>query len=280
MQSRIFPHSLPAAFVIRSAECNFVRHCGLIRRMKGLMHHRNAETIRTGGSGKRNRGRKNLAKKKHRSFVVIGLGTFGSTVASSLAQFGNHVLGIDINERNVGRMADTLTETVIADGRDEDALREIGVGSYDVAVVAIGEDLEANILCTMNVRLLGVEQVWVKALNRTHHRILTKLGADRVIQPENEIGQHVAQMLHNPLVRDYVSLGNGYHIVDFRVPERLDGEPIGCLELAARYELRCLGLMRGGEYLACDVANVTLSADDKLLLLGRRQNLRDFGDEL
>ena len=167
-----------------------------------------------------------MSKRKTRSFAVIGLGTFGTIVASELARFGNHVLGIDALERNVAQVADTLAEAVIADGRDEQALREAGVGNYDVAVVAIGEDLEANILCTMNVKLLGVPTIWVKAMSRTHHRILTKLGADRVIQPEQEIGRHIAQMLHNPLVRDYVSLGNGFHVVDFRVPESLDGKRV------------------------------------------------------
>jgi trk system potassium uptake protein len=219
-----------------------------------------------------------MSRTKNRSVAVIGLGTFGSTVASELARFGNHVLGIDTDERHVSRLADTLSEAVIADGRDEEALRQAGLENYDVAVVAIGEDLEANVLCTMNVKMLGVETVWVKALTRTHHRILTKLGADRVIQPEQEIGRHIAQVLHNPLVRDYVSLGNGYHVVDFQVPERLDGRLIGDLELPDRFELHSLGLMRGSEYLSCQSGETRLQTDDKLLLLGRGPNLRSFAD--
>jgi trk system potassium uptake protein TrkA len=216
----------------------------------------------------------------YESFVVIGLGTFGATIAAELARLGDHVLGIDIDERNVGRIADDLSEAIVADGRDEDALREAGVGRYDVVVVAIGEDLEANILCTMNVKVLGVKSVWVKALSRAHHRILVKMGADRVIQPEQEIGRHIAQMLHNPLVRDYVSLGNGFHVVDFEVPERLDGHSMEELELGKRYDVRCLGLMRGSEYMDCHAGDVGLAASDKLLLLGRRQDLRRFGDDL
>lgn len=214
------------------------------------------------------------------SFAVIGLGTFGATVASELARLGNHVLGIDADERNVGRLADELGEAIIADGRDEDALREAGIGRYDVAVIAIGEDLEASILCTMNVRVLGVKSVWVKALSRAHHRILVKMGADRVIQPEQEIGRHIAQMLHNPLVRDYVSLGNGFHVVDFGVPERLDGQALAELGLEKRYGIRCLGLMRGSDYVDCHAGDVGLATGDKLLLLGRRKDLRRFGDGL
>lgn len=221
-----------------------------------------------------------MPEQKNRSFAVIGLGTFGTTVASELACFGNHVLGIDTVERNVSRVADMLTEAVIADGRDVEALREAGVGNYDVAVIAIGEDLEANILCTMNVKLIGVPTVWVKAMSRTHHRILRKLGADRVIEPEQEIGRHIAQMLHNPLVRDYLSLGNGFHVVDFRVPESLDGKPVDGVGLSKDFELRALGLMRGGELLSCETGTAELKTDDKLLLLGRRENLRRFGDSL
>lgn len=221
-----------------------------------------------------------MPDRKDRSVAVIGLGTFGSTVAVELTGFGNHVLGIDTDERSVSRLADTLTEAVIADGRDEEALRQAGVANYDVAVIAIGEDLEANILCTMNVKLLGVRTVWVKAISHTHHRILAKLGVDRVILAEQEIGQHVAQMLHNPLVRDYVSLGNGYHVVDLRIPDQLDGQPVGKLELGERFEVRCLGLMRGTTYLSCEAGDTELQAEDKLLLLGRRQDLRRFSDSL
>ncbi len=221
-----------------------------------------------------------MARKRNRSFVVIGLGTFGSTVAAELARAGNYVLGIDIDERNVSRLADTLAEAVIADGRDEEALREAGVGSYDTALIAIGEDLEANVLCTMHVKVLGVDTVWVKALSRTHHRILAKLGVDRVILAEQEMGQHIAQMLHNPLVRDYISLGNGFHIVDFRVPGQIGGKRVGELELSERFQLRCLGLMRGSEFISCQTGETALQEDDKLLLLGRRDELRDFGDSL
>jgi trk system potassium uptake protein TrkA len=218
---------------------------------------------------------------KNRSFVVIGLGTFGGTVAVELARFGNHVLGIDTNETIASRFTDELSEVVIADGRDEDALREAGVGSYDVAVVAIGEDLESNVLCTMNVKMLGTPSVWAKATSRTHHRILAKLDIDRVIQAEHDIGLHVAQMLHNPLVRDYVSLGNGFHIVDFQVPEKLGGKDVPSLGLGEGFELRCLGLMRGSEFLECGPdSGLLLQTGDKLLLLGQRQNLRSFADSL
>ena len=216
----------------------------------------------------------------HKSFAIIGLGTFGGMVAAELVRFGNHVLGIDLNEKNVSRFANTLSEALIADGTDEHAMREAGVGQYDVVLIAMGENLEASILCTMNARMLGAKHIWVKAISRTHHRILSKLGADRIIHPDEEMGQHIAQMLHNPLVRDYVSLGNGFHVVNMIVPEHLDGKTVTSLQLEERFELRCLGLMRGSEYLTCAQGNTTLHPDDRLLILGRRTALRLFSDSL
>ncbi len=217
---------------------------------------------------------------KQRNFVVLGLGTFGRTIATELASYGNHVLGIDSDEGHVNDVAEELSEALIADTRDEEALREAGVDQYDVAVVTIGEDIEASVLTTMNVKLLGVDQIWAKADSRTHHRILTKLGADRVVHPEREVGQHIAQMLHNPLVRDYLSLGNGYHIVDLSVPEKLHGEPFEALKFSEHDQLRCLGIMRGSEYVETADEQAVLEADDKLLILGQRDELRDFSESL
>ncbi|MDT8321020.1 MAG: TrkA family potassium uptake protein [Xanthomonadales bacterium] len=217
---------------------------------------------------------------RKRNFVVIGLGTFGRTIATELAGYGNHVLGIDSVEDSVNAVVETLAEAVIADCRDEGALRQAGVGNYDVAVVAMGHDLEASVLCTMNLKLLGVETIWVKALSRTHHRILSKLGADRIVHPEQDVGQHVAEMLHNPLVRDYLSLGNGYYIVDLRVPDNLHGKGLDKLKLDKHPDLDSLGIMRGSRHLEPNGEQTILEADDKLLLIGRRDALRDFSDSL
>lgn len=159
--------------------------------------------------------------RKTRSFAVVGLGTFGSTVARELARFDNDVIGIDIDEKLVSAHAQDLTQALILDAREDGALREAALESVDVALVAIGADIEASILTAINLKTVGVETIWAKAISKNHHRILARLGVDRVIHPEKEIGQHIAQVLHNPLVRDYVSLGNGQHVVNFRVPESL-----------------------------------------------------------
>ncbi|NSX54441.1 potassium channel family protein [Parasulfitobacter algicola] len=221
-----------------------------------------------------------MAKLKPRNFAVIGLGTFGTTVAEELARFGNYVVGIDRDEKAVNRLADTLSQAVIADGKDEDALKELGIGDFDVVIIAMGQDLEGSIVSAITVKMTGVKEVWAKAVSKMHHRILSKIGVDRVIHPEKEMGQHIAQMLHNPLVRDYVSLGNGFHVVNIVVPERLAGKSLDQLDLHAKFELRCVGVMKGSEYKGSDYASCDLEEGDRLLILGERSNLRRFTDSI
>ena len=218
--------------------------------------------------------------RKTRTFAVIGLGNFGSTVARELARFGNYVIGLDLDEQRVSHHAEVLSQALIVDAKDDVALREAGVADCDAALVAMGSDLESSILAAINLKTIGVPLVWAKATTKTHHRILSKLGVDRIIHPEVEVGQQIAQVLHNPLVRDYVSLGNGMYVVNFRMPESLDGQGLDCLNHIDGHSLRCLGVMRGTDFLGHDGDGVVLQKGDLLLLLGRRSDLRDFAASL
>lgn len=216
--------------------------------------------------------------KKHRSFVVVGLGSFGGVVAQELARFGNDVLGIDNDERRVAMLAESLSGAVILDATDEGALREAGVDRYDVGLVSIGNDLEGSILAAMNLRLIGLGTVWAKADNRTHHRILSKIGVDRVVLPDTEMGRHTAQMLNNPAVVDYVSLGNGFNVVNLMIHGHLTGRRLG--DLAVPASVRVLGLMRGTGFEDGRDPDFALREGDRLLLLGKRPDLTLFGDRL
>ena len=213
----------------------------------------------------------------HPSVAVIGLGTFGAAVAQDLAEFGHYVIGLDLDPSRANALADALSQTVIADAREEGALRDAGVDQCRVAVVAMGESLEANLLCTMNLRLLEVPVIWVKSRSRTHRRILTKIGAQRIVNPEMEMGRQVAQRIHNPFVGDYMQAGPGRSVVSFNVGGRLIGRRLGDLRLASRHAVECLGVLRGSRLLRAS-EDPTLEADDTLLLLGQRQDLQRFGE--
>lgn len=216
---------------------------------------------------------------KSHSFVVIGLGAFGATVARELARFGNYVTGVDKDERRAAALSDDLSKTVILDATEEAALREAGIDGHDAGVVAIGDDIEASILTALNLKLLGVKRIWAKASSKSHHRILTKIGVDRVLQAEQEMGRHAAQMLHNPAVRDYVSLGNGFHVVTIDAPEGVEGSTFADLGLPGDFDLRPLCVMRGKEFHDGE-EGLAIKPGDKLLILGQRAELRRFSEKL
>jgi trk system potassium uptake protein TrkA len=217
-----------------------------------------------------------------RTYAVIGLGTFGATLARELQRLGNEVLGIDIEPARVRDVADELSHAIIADARDEEALAEAGLADYDAAVVTIGENLESSILCTMALKTMGVKTVWAKAANRIHHRILARLGADRVLLPEQEMAVHMAQMLDTPLVVDFLRVRDGLLVVAVDVAEQLAAqEPeLDLAGLAEGHEVRVLGIVRGGEFVPPDTAGLQLEEGDRLLLLGREENLRRLGSKV
>jgi trk system potassium uptake protein TrkA len=215
---------------------------------------------------------------KHK-YAVVGLGAFGSTVARELESLGNEVLGIDEDEARVNPIADEISHAVIGDGRDERTLRNLGLAEYDGVVVAIGEDLESSILCTLALKNLGVQQVWVKATSPAHHLILEKLGADRIVNPEHHVGVHVARTMIYPHVLDYIALGDDDYVVEFEVPEQLDGHSVNELQLQERYGIEVLAFKRAGSVSTRAGADLLLSRDDRLVLLGRIAALRRFSRE-
>ena len=209
--------------------------------------------------------------------AVIGLGAFGGTVAKDLAAFGHHVIGIDVDEARVNDFAEDLSQALIADARDERALKDAGVDQCDAVVIAMGEDLEANIVGAMNARVLGVRHVWVKSRSRTHRRILSRIGVDHVVNPEQEMGHRVAQTIHNPFVADYMVAQGGKTIVSLNASTRLVGRSLHAIGFEDRHAIACLGLLRGGK-LHRFAEDPAIAEGDALLLLGRRQDLQRFGE--
>ncbi len=217
-----------------------------------------------------------------RSYAVIGPGTFGRAVALDLARFGNHAIGIELGEAAVCAVADDLSEALILDVRSEEALRDAGVGECecDVAVIANASDLESSVMAAINLQMIGVRTIWAEATTRTHHRILSKLVVDRIVHPEDEMAHHLSQVLHNPLVRGYVTRGNGYSAVNFTAPPTLTGKSLDRLHLNDKYGVRRVGVMRGTEFVGADHISCTIEAEDRLLLLGKPADLRAFAGRL
>lgn len=215
-----------------------------------------------------------------KQFAIIGLGSFGEAVAGELMRLGHSVLGVESDEHTANLVADRLTQTIIADATDERVLSELSLEHYDAVLVAIGENIEASILATLLVKESGARQVWVKAITTHHHRIVERLGADRVIHPELEMGIRVAQTLTHPNMLDYISLGDDYFVVELRPGEHRDGDKLGELAIEQSAEFRLLGIKHGKELLFDPPDEYQLRRNDHLLLLGQLEALREFSQSL
>ena len=215
-----------------------------------------------------------------RKFAIIGLGRFGTTIALELARQGHEVLAVDQDRRRVDDVVDRVTHAVIASAEDERALRELDLASYDAAVVSIGENIEASILCSLLVKDLGVKEVWAKAVSHHHHRILAKLGIHRIVHPEFEMGMRVAQALNYPQVMDYISLGHDQYVVEVRASERVAGKTLAQMEYAERLHITLLSVKRDHDLNVLPPADWRLETGDQLLFVGELGNLRLLSSEL
>lgn len=214
-----------------------------------------------------------------KQFAVIGLGAFGKSVALELMRLGHDVLGVDIDQEKAERCADQLTQAVIVDATDEDALRELDLQRFDAVLIAIGEHIEASTLCTMLVKSLGAREVWVKAITSIHHRIVQKLGADRILQPEYEMGIRAAQNMAHPNMLDYISMGDGYFLIEVRPGDALDSEPLESLQIDSEH-IHLLAIKHGQELVLNPTPERLLRRNDHLILVGDETALRRFAESL
>ncbi|MDX3893302.1 MULTISPECIES: potassium channel family protein [Pusillimonas] len=213
-------------------------------------------------------------------FAVMGLGRFGSAASQELIKLGHSVLGVDMDNKLVAKYADELTRAVIADVTDKHALEELGVDNYDVVLVAVGTDIQTSLLCVVHLKSLGVKTIWVKASSHAHHLILNKLGVDRIIHPEEEMGIRIAQALSYPMVEDYISLGNGEFIVEIHVSEQLDGAPIGRFLRDTPSPLHVLMVKRRADITVHPPMEFEVHGNDVLVLLGQLNALKAIAPKL
>jgi trk system potassium uptake protein TrkA len=181
-----------------------------------------------------------------RNVAVLGLGRFGQSVALELSRLGHDVLAVDVDEKQVAQIADSVTHAVQADLTDGDALAELGLGDFDTVIVAMSSRLEASIIAIAHVRQLGSRRIVAKAGSDLHGSILRQVGATRVVYPERETGQRLARSFAAPGVLDYLDVAPGYGIARVRVDVGLDGRRIAELGLAETVGLTVIGLHRGG----------------------------------
>jgi trk system potassium uptake protein len=214
---------------------------------------------------------------KH-SVLVIGLGRFGSAAARELSLLGHEVLAIDASEARVNDIAPEVTQAMQLDASDEDALRAVGAGEFQHAIVAISTNIEASIFATMALKNLGVDNVIAKAANDLHATILTRVGADRVVRPEQEMGLRVAHTFSILPVIDYIDVAPGFGIVKIRPPKSFVGKSLKELDLANRFRLTPIALRRGNDVTVNPHRDDLIAPTDELILIGLDARLEELGE--
>jgi trk system potassium uptake protein len=210
-----------------------------------------------------------------RQFVIIGLGRLGTAMIGTLEHLGHDVLGIDEDEELVQDLAADYPNAhlVAADATDESVLRDLNVGEFDGAAIVIGENMEASILATASVKEIGVPFVVARALSKLHARVLERIGVDRIIEPEREMGAQVARSMASPAVLDYVDLGEDEALIEAEVPDEWVGKSLAELQLSRKHGLTVLALKPKGESGTIPSGDSVLNEGDVIVVGGNRERL-------
>lgn len=209
-----------------------------------------------------------------RQFAVIGLGRFGSSVAKTLHSMGYEVLAVDRDAGRVQDLAQILTHVIEADSTDEMALKALGIRNFDVIVVAIGEDIQASIMTTLILKEMGAKKVVVKAQNDLHGKVLEKIGADKVVYPERDMGVRLVHNLISPNILDYVELSNDYSIIEVKASKFFDGETLHSLNIRQRFGCNVMAIKRNGKYNITPSAKDVVRTGDTLVVIGHNDDLQ------
>ena len=203
-----------------------------------------------------------------KSYVVIGLGRFGSEVSRRLCELGNEVLAMDTRADLVQQISNEVTHAVVGNAQDKEVLRALGVGSFDCAIVAIGDSLADSVLATMNLKELGVPKVVCKAYDETHRRVMLKLGADQVVIPEQEIAARLARSMTSGNVLDYIELSEDYGIIEVPAPKKWIGKTLKELDVRAKMGINIIAIERDEKISAFPAGDYCFTEGDVIVVLG------------
>ncbi|HQE05727.1 MAG TPA: TrkA family potassium uptake protein [Tepidanaerobacteraceae bacterium] len=209
-----------------------------------------------------------------RQFLVVGLGRFGTSLAKTLYNLGYDVMGIDSNEEIIQNIADSITHAVQADATDENTLKALGVRNFDVAIVSIGNDIQSSILITIMLKEMGIKYVVAKAQSQLHGKVLYKIGADRVVFPERDMGVRVAHNLVSSNILDYIELSPEYSIVEIAAIPAWHNKSLGQLDMRRKYGLNVMAIKRGNNDVKISPhADDLILENDVLVVVGRKSDI-------
>jgi len=212
-------------------------------------------------------------KRENRQFAIIGLGRFGSNMAKALHKMGYEVLAIDKSMEKVQEFSNEFTHVVQADATDENALRALGILNFDVVVVAIGEDLQSNIMTTLQLKEIGAPYIVATARNTLQIKLLEKIGADRVVSPERDMARRVAYNLASTSVMDYIELSPQFSIVEITVPKAFLNKTLMESNIRAKYGINVVAIKRDENLIISPLPTEKLQQGDIAIVVGSNDGI-------
>ena len=210
---------------------------------------------------------------KNKTIAVIGLGRFGTTIAKLLASMNHEVLGVDIDPEVVQKISPYITHAIVADTTDEEAIKALALSQFDLVIVAIGDNVQANLMTSMLLKEMHIPKIVAKAENTLQGKMLSKIGVDQVIYPEFDMAQRLAQSLTREHVMDYLQLSKSVSLIEINMPLFMVGSCLKESNLREKYNLNAVGIRRGDDLEVPPTPTTILSAEDKLLIIGNNSDL-------
>lgn len=212
----------------------------------------------------------------NKQFAVIGIGRFGSSLIKELVSLGYEVLAVDIHPDKVNKAMEFATHAVEADAMDETVLKALGIRNFDVVIVAIGENLQSNILTTILLKEMGVKKIVAKAQDELHGRVLEKIGADLVVYPERDMAIKIANSLSSNSIMDYIEVSPLYSLVELHTPRQFINKTLAESNIRHKYGISILAIKRNTEVIVSPLANEKILLGDDLVVLGKDEAIQRF----
>lgn len=211
-----------------------------------------------------------------KSFVVIGCGRFGTSIAKSLYELGNEVMAIDISKKTIDEISENVTVAVQGDVMSDHMLKDLGISNFDVGIIGIGSNLQSSIMATLVTKELGVKKVIAKAHSELHSKILYKIGADKVIFPERDMGIKLAHNLTSGNILDFIELSPDYNILEVRAIEEWEDKSLKELKLGAKYSINVIAIKSPGGIKVSPSGEDMVYKDDVLVIVGNIDDIKNL----
>lgn len=209
-----------------------------------------------------------------KNIIVLGLGRFGMSVATKLFEEGFYVTAVDSNYELIEKMANKVSSAIQADITEEIAMHSLGINNYDVAIIATGSDLEASIEATLICKDSGVKEVIAKASSNQHARILSKIGADRIVFPEFDTGQRLAKSLSGPSLMEIIDFSDEISLIKIKARKSWIGKSLVDLDFRKRYQMNVIAFERDNHMIIDFDPNLLIEEDDTIVLIGEKENAK------